>query len=276
MHLLRRGLWLLLLICGPAYAGVVISVAEKSPVMEQLAQKLSEQIEMPVLIALADALPPLSETDTVILIGDQPVRSWTGNARAIAVLAERRVVETARAKLSAAVFREPPLQRQYDLTRYLFHDAHVALIYSNAVLPWAWPELNSLEEQGVRLVRFDPEQSLNYALRDALSGSDVLLGVMDSTVYNPQSIKNILISAYRQNIPLIGPGPAFIRAGAIASTYSSLGDTVTVLADMLSGRRPFAFIYNPYFSVDFNQQVARSLNMSLPDDPAPVVSAIRR
>lgn len=276
MQLLRRGLFLLLLICGPASAGVVIAVAEKSPVMEQLAQRLSEQIEMPVQVALAGALPPLTSSDTIILIGEASVSRWQGEARAIAVLTDRVVIEQHRDKLAAAVFRDPPLQRQYDLTRYLFRDAHISLIYSNAVLPWAWPELNALEEQGVRLVRYDPEQSLNYALRDAFSNSDVLLGIMDPSVYNPQSIKNILISAYRQNIPLVGPGPAFIRAGAIASSYSSLGDTVDVLADMLLGRRPFAFIYNPYFNVDFNEQVARSLNLSLPDDSTPVVSAIRR
>ena len=82
-------------------------------------------------------------------------------------------------------------------------------------------------------------------------------------------IKNILITAYRQNKPLIGPSSAYIKAGALATTYSDIDDVAHRLSEMLlTGLKKHVWPeadYNPYFKVRYNQQVGRSLNLLLPD-----------
>ena len=259
MSLLRQSVFLLLLFTQPVWAEVFIVASETSPVLERLAAALKVHTPTEVTVSLFTGGIPGNADDHYFLVGEDVIRAWPEGTAAV-----------------GAVYLEPPLARQYSLVRYMFGDARTSLIYTQDVLPWAWPELSALEEQGVRLVRYQPGQSLNYALKDALRGSDVLLGISDSGVYNPQSIKNILISAYRQNIPLVGPARAYIRAGAIASTYSSLDDIARRMADMLKPGQFQEFSYNPYFSVAFNEQVARSLNVMLPETEMEVVSELKK
>lgn len=276
MSLLRQSVFLLLLFTQPVWAEVFIVASETSPVHERLAAALKVHTPTEVTVSLFTGGIPGKEDDHYFLVGEDVIRAWPEGTAAVAVLTSRSAIEANRSHLVGAVYLEPPLARQYSLVRYMFGDARTSLIYTQDVLPWAWPELSALEEQGVRLVRYQPGQSLNYALKDALRGSDVLLGISDSGVYNPQSIKNILISAYRQNIPLVGPARAYIRAGAIASTYSSLDDIARRMADMLKPGQFQEFSYNPYFSVAFNEQVARSLNVMLPETEMEVVSELKK
>jgi len=267
MRLMRRCLLLLLLLGQGSLAEVVIVAAEPSPVLDKLAALVAGYSDQPTRIA--DSYRPAMGAHH-FLVGEPVIQHWPDDVAATAVLTSRQIVEQYRLRLQGAIYLEPPLARQMDLIQSILPSSDVAVIYGPSVLPWAWPELSILEENGAQLVRYQPGQSLNYALKDALRGNDVLLGINDPDIYNPQSIKNILISAYRQNIPLVGPGRAYIRAGAIASTYSSLDDIARRMADVVLGRITHAFDYNPYFSVAYNEQVARSLNISLPmTDAAP-------
>jgi hypothetical protein len=50
---------------------------------------------------------------------------------------------------------------------------------------------------------------------------DALLAVPDPLVFNSQTAANILAAAYRRRIPLIGFSPAYTRAGALVSLYST-------------------------------------------------------
>ncbi|MEK9711247.1 MAG: hypothetical protein VW258_01660, partial [Thalassolituus sp.] len=156
----------------------------------------------------------------------------------------------------------------------LFPDARVSVLYSEKAPAWLKSEIQALPDEKVARFQMSTDEGLNYALRDAFADSDVLLGVADNGVYSPATIKNILISAYRQNIPLIGPHQAYIRAGAIATTYSSVADTARRLTELLQVPLLSPPASNPYFSVLFNEQVARSLNIRLPDNTPALLKRI--
>ncbi|MEQ3692263.1 MAG: hypothetical protein ABNH16_16160 [Thalassolituus sp.] len=265
----------LLLLFGQAHSDVVILAEQRSPVLDKLAKNLTELIAKDVSHHTLEYAKNLKSTDIVILAGDKAVSQWRGSQPSIAIWVGRTVIDENHAHLSSAIYSEPPVVRQLALARFLFPDARISSIYSNQAEEWLVSELKVAEGSGLSLVLQSDDQTLNYALKKALSGYDVLLGVADSTIYNPSTVKNILISAYRQNIPLIGPHRAYIRAGAIATTYSSLEHTTTRLAEMIMAERLPAVGYNPYFTVMFNEQVARSLNILLPASPEAVAEAIR-
>ncbi|HUP82311.1 MAG TPA: hypothetical protein VM260_27405, partial [Pirellula sp.] len=74
----------------------------------------------------------------------------------------------------------------------------------------------------------------------------------------------------RSNRALIGFSDSMVKAGALATTYSSTEDIVAQLNEMLvefdaSGRLPDAQ-FPKYFSVIVNDSVARSLNIPVDEE----------
>jgi len=106
----------------------------------------------------------------------------------------------------------------------------------------------------------------------ALKDSDVVMGIDDSGVYNATTIRSILMRLYRANKPLFGPDNGYVRAGAVASTYSGVKETLQATAQLLNSTKPWPrVIKNPYYDVSINEQVARSLNLTL--DPPEKIRA---
>ena len=109
-------------------------------------------------------------------------------------------------------------------------------------------------------------------IQDLASGSDVILAVYDPVVINARSARWLLVSAYQKQIPVIGFSRAFVRAGALASLYSSprlVGrQAAEIILDMAArGRWHLRGHYYPrYFSVEFNRRLARALRIRLPDE----------
>jgi len=113
---------------------------------------------------------------------------------------------------------------------------------------------------------------LPAAIDRLLQNSDVLLALPNYKIYNRHSVKNILLSAYRLRIPVIGFSDSFVNAGAIAATYSTpeqiAHQLISIIIDrMKNGGLPdTSNIYPDYFSVSINRQVANALNLYLPDE----------
>ncbi|MEE3168644.1 MAG: ABC transporter substrate-binding protein, partial [Pseudomonadota bacterium] len=102
----------------------------------------------------------------------------------------------------------------------------------------------------------------------ALGYGDFLLAAPDSAIYNPRTIKYILLTAYRRNQIVIGPSQAYVKAGALASSYAPFPEMARLAGDYLaeffeSGAFP-APTYPEQYRVEINEQVARSMNIPLP------------
>jgi ABC-type uncharacterized transport system substrate-binding protein len=97
-----------------------------------------------------------------------------------------------------------------------------------------------------------------------LKDSDLVLGLNDNAIYNATTIRSILMRLYRASRPLVGPDKGYVRAGAVASTYSGVSETLKAISVLLKDGKAWPeIIYNPYFNVSINTQVARSLNISV-------------
>jgi hypothetical protein len=106
-----------------------------------------------------------------------------------------------------------------------------------------------------------------------LRDSDVMLALPDNRIYNRRSVKNILLSAYRHRIPVIGFSDNFVRAGALSGVFSTpeqLARQTIELIKQYSSKSPsdIHLSYPPaYYSVSVNSQVAKSLDIDISEAP---------
>jgi putative ABC transport system substrate-binding protein len=86
-----------------------------------------------------------------------------------------------------------------------------------------------------------PEQ-----LPDALAAlggqSDLIWGLLDPVVYNPETARSILLFSFRSMLPLVGPAPTWVRAGgllALERDYRDIGAQCAELVErVLAGTTP--------------------------------------
>jgi hypothetical protein len=99
--------------------------------------------------------------------------------------------------------------------------------------------------------------------------TEVLLALPDGEVYNPENIRNILLSTYRHKQAVIGFSADMVKAGALATTYSEIGDVNAQVAEVAaafvaSGQLPPPQ-FPRYFRTIVNEGVARSLDVAVDD-----------
>ncbi|MBT2293904.1 ABC transporter substrate-binding protein [Pseudomonas fluorescens] len=178
--------------------------------------------------------------------------------------ARDRLGETTPDHLSL-LWSDPPLARQLRLIRAILPQMRRVGVLFDGHSEFLLKEIRQAATPlGLEIVseRWDDTRD-SRPLQKLLSRSDVLLGLDDPDLYNPKTVKNLLLSSYARQRALIGPNAAFVKAGSLASTYSDQEDWLAILDDLLD--RPATTwprtLYPARFKVLSNQQVARSLGI---------------
>lgn len=170
----------------------------------------------------------------------------------------------------SAVLLDQPFSRQLDLIRLALPGAkRIGLLMGPETRP-RYPALQSAAlERQLRLnaLQVDQEHEIYPALQKLLPESDLILALPEPAIFNARTIQMILLSAYRQQLPLVGFSAAYTRAGAVMSLFSTPQQIGRQAADMLraamaSGRLPPPQAPNEYL-VSINPHVARSLGITL-------------
>lgn len=176
-----------------------------------------------------------------------------------------------RSGAASAIYLNQPWERQQDFIRAVLPDRRrIGLLHS----PDTHLELEGLKEsfatRGLTLIAQSlvSSESLYASLDELLGKTEVLLAVPDSAIYNPGSIRNILLTSYRHKIPLIGVSQSYVNAGALGAVFSTpehiaeqAGSAVVYL---YKNKRLPEPQYPASYSVILNHQVARSLGINLP------------
>jgi ABC-type uncharacterized transport system substrate-binding protein len=116
------------------------------------------------------------------------------------------------------------------------------------------------------------DTDLLKTLETAVDNNKVLLAVTDPLIYNSNTVKNILLTAYRYRKPVIGYSESFVKAGAVAAVYTSAEYTAHTAARLISDflKNNWQFDKNIYkaddFSLSVNRQVAESMEIPLPGE----------
>jgi ABC-type uncharacterized transport system substrate-binding protein len=172
---------------------------------------------------------------------------------------------------SSAIYLDQPIERQVALLQSALPGTRrVGVLYTSAP-----PELQSLRQllaernMQLRERAIDQAHPLNDALEAVLEDSEVLFVLPDTDIYNASTIRNILLTSYRKQIPLVGISQAYVKAGALCAVYSTPEQTAAQAFAMIeryaeSGKLPAAQYPNE-FEVSVNIQVARSLDLRIRD-----------
>lgn len=171
----------------------------------------------------------------------------------------------------SAIYLNQPWDRQFDFLRAALPERRkIGLLYS----PDTRIDVESLRKKvaargGSLTARpVQSADSLFSALESVLADSTVLLAIPDSAIYSSSNFRNILLTSYRHDVPLVGFSKAYVNAGAVCAIFSTpeqlaeqAGETVVVFA---RNRQLPAPQYSAAFTIEVNRQVARSLELKLP------------
>lgn len=170
-----------------------------------------------------------------------------------------------------SVLLDQPLSRYLAFCKLLLDLDSVGVLTEESVTPGD-ADIRLLRELEVSFnqYRVDKQNKLLPVLRRLLQQNDALLMLPRREIYNRDSLKGVLLTSYRYRKPAISYSPAHVKAGALASIYSSPDDIGRHLAEAINRRlkqpkTPLAgHEFARFYTIATNARVARALNLSLP------------
>lgn len=176
----------------------------------------------------------------------------------------------------SAIVLDQPYWRQLSLIKTILPDAKkVGVLLGSASSQYL--EILREEADGLGLSLMDEnvsnEADLIPKLKKLLNSSDAMLAIPDRTIYSRETAESILLTSYRHQKPMFGYSQSYVKAGALASVYSSSKQLakqaaeIAIKSQAASNQLPSPQIPK-YYSVTVNQQVAHSLNIVVIDEDA--------
>ncbi len=143
------------------------------------------------------------------------------------VMNPNRLIETENA---TGVFMEFPIETQFQwLKTFIPHAATIGVIYNPSENQGKIDAAKQVaKKMGLRLEAQEVQspREMPAALKNLSSRADVLWGISDQLVLNPQTARHILLFSFRNQIPFIGLSANWVKAGALYSLewdYTDLG-----------------------------------------------------
>ena len=227
-------------------------------------------------ISLDDWLSNKPKADLIISIGNEPLENLLSEKITIPLLS---VLITSKQWHSIrkhnatdlnvnAIFYDPDLIRQALLAKMLLPKAKsIGLMYSETndtisdLLKIKLKQLNL--ELNTLLINNNSDVIRKYpALSDQ---SDIIIAIPDTVAYTNQTLPRILLTSYRQQKPVIGYSTGMVKAGAVATTFTSfdmlIKDTEETALDILNAKVKNDARHSKYYSIKYNDAVSLSLGL---------------
>lgn len=285
---MHRRLFLFLIacltLCGASGAGaepllnVEVVLSENSAPYQQFVSLLQSGADerFNFSVNAAPSSPRSNKPDVLIALGLKALEALQNRKEpVIAALVSSNdfaaVNTSSRQSLRTAVFIDQPKSRQLYFLRALQPKINrIGVVYSRqSVAELEQLRLAATEQNLAVEANFvSSPQDIYTSIEAVMHKAGLLLAIPDSSIYNASNVRNILLTTYRDDIPLIGLSQAYVNAGALAAIFSSPEQMAADVSSMLrqfseSGVLPAAQ-YPTSFSIATNPQVADSLKISLP------------
>lgn len=297
LRALAPATWLLVLVTTMMLGGLAPALAQDTNrsviylagsgniTLNQYVQRLLEErlASSADLTVISDEQAGLIEGQPIVTVGPEAfarIRRINPHAPVLALLANQDIPRSITRQSSgqvSAIYHGAPLLKQALLGKSILPQAtRISLISTTRTADLYEKLIDQLEAYNLeaRLFVVDNERQLIPTLSRALSYGDFLLAAPDDAIYNPTTIKHVLLTAYRRNKIVIGPSQAYVKAGALASAFTPFPAMAEAAVSYLktffsTGAFPPP-AYPSTCRVEINQQVARSLNIPVgsPEDIA--------
>ena len=176
---------------------------------------------------------------------------------------------------STAVFSGADLSLRLEVLKYILPNiSRLGLVYSN--------RLNLDEAYYQEQARFhdlnfvfsptpSDRNSIIKIMNHTVMNADVIFSIIDSELYQPQIIQDVLRLFFRQRKIMVGPSNNFVKAGALFAIYSDAEEQIKSLAGILIQLQgnPYKIIsplYPPNLKIVFNPYLVRSFGLVLPSE----------
>ena len=228
------------------------------------------------ILAPPDALliPLGAKAAQIMLRLDQPMLAGLLARQSYEKLLLSENARAQRRQLSA-IYLDQPLSRHFQLVRAIQPRAHsVGVLLGPSQLPEQSALSSAASASGLRLISatLNSDADLFPALQSLLPNVDVLLLLPDPLVVNRNSVQNLMLTTYRQRVPVLGYSPNLVEAGALAAVFSTpqqigqqIAETIQRMLPAKSWELPPP-AYPKYFTIKANPSVARSLDIAVPDE----------
>jgi ABC-type uncharacterized transport system substrate-binding protein len=266
---------------APASGPLVYLASSGRPALDnQVSELLKEKLGPNAIIRPFEAGRTGQDPETpVVTIGSEAlsqVRQESRHVPVISLLARPALLDSWASRQETnvtGIYRGAPLLYQALAGKIILpHSTRVAMMATQDSAVIYEDLIDRLPDFGMegRLFIVSDSNDLIRTLNRALRYGDFLLAAPDSDIYNPRTIKHILLTAYRRNRIVIGPDQAYVSAGSLAAVYAPLDAMISKAAgyiQMLGQDQTLpAADYADRFAVRVNRQVAQSLNIVVPDD----------
>jgi ABC-type uncharacterized transport system substrate-binding protein len=169
------------------------------------------------------------------------------------------------------VYINQPIQRYIKLFKKLFSERNtlaVAEIQENSKRMHQIKLISKKYRIKNKAIYIKNDENIARTLINKLSKDDVLLALPNPNIYNKNSAKSIILSAYHKNVPIIAYSEAFAKAGALVSLYSSIDNIANETASVANNIIENGYLtqkeyYPNEFTIKINSTVARSLNIDI-------------
>ncbi|MDD4911343.1 MAG: ABC transporter substrate binding protein [Sideroxydans sp.] len=260
---------------------ITLVLSEDTPLYksfsESLSQNLSNQFKIEVLTRSEDFRIDAHAPDLIITVGSKAANSIVekSNIPVLATLISLdQYTELSRQRPHdsnlAAIYLNQPLGRQIHLFRAaLPKHTKIGLLYSSDSRLDIRNMQIAFAQQGIELVaKRSSMDSLYEDLSSIINSSEVVLAIPDNKIYNSNTLRNILLQSYQHAIPLVGYSQSLVKAGALCAAYSSpeqiAAQANEIVSQFAKTRKLPAPQYPQFFSIAVNQDVAKSLGITLP------------
>jgi len=220
-------------------------------------------------VTLGDESPESSQSmvEAIIGVGRQGCEMAARSSEACPVLCvllssaafSQLKAELAHPNLHAIVVDQPE-SRQARIASSIYPELKRFTILSNLAN-------EKTDSPAIEHIPFDDDKAIAGQVTSALLGRDALIATPEHEIFNRSTLRTVLLTAYGYAKPVIGYSKAYVKAGALISSYSSSShafkQVVEVLPELLEpGYESAVDVLEPrYFSITDNPSVARSLGL---------------
>lgn len=252
-------------------ATVDLVLPADTPSLQALASGIQQQADFAVTTYIAEPPPQDEAGDILLIISDAllPLLDSPHYAARFAMYTNSARFADYHNPSSSAVYADQPLSRQLRLINALLGNRR-------SVIGMAWQHPQYLSQYTAlqtdyptyrfthqRVDGAQTERQINRLIQQC----DVLLATAESALYNANSIRSILLAAYRHQTLVIGPDKAFVTAGALASVSSQPQHYIDDIIDSIHHYLRTATVppprYPSQFTVSINPHVAESLGVAV-------------